>query len=656
MLPDPWVDLYRSRWEWVDREVDEFLTRVRPELHEHFSTGAREFNAVLFGPTQSGKTTLILRMLGLRDDALTSASELLRAGRPSGQSSTAVPTRYEWSTEPDLWQMTRLGRGGGALGATESLTEEQLVDRLASYRDADGRPVGEHAVLSVGLPKRLRAETSRLAPRIFDLPGALTHDAEEARYAAGVIRDFAPRAHVVVIVVRADTIRTTLATGLAEHMPELSTWTDFPERFRLVVTHAVSADSVRQKLLESEEHISADWIRGHVLDELCQSSGQVRSALRDAGQRARVAAVLYPIEFGDSWRDLGTSQPALRDAAAPLIEGLIDELVTHLSDQASSDARRIGIPKALATVRTANRRREAEMVKQVNQAESLCIERSECVADATAKLSVAKSRLAKANKLARERDSLENTAPPLIPSLDRDSAELTGNAIDSGGELGMRLERAAESAWDNWWGQSEVRELRRSIRISTPLFPIVVNQVYRGNWNCCGHSRPVFRTHKHRKQCRDKQWNAWVATRAVINTHMQRSTKEWLKEVTEKLKSRQLTTSADVADKERTFHTDEDKLGQAQAAVETAKQELASFRQDTAQSEQLAADMNRNLSASLNKHIQDLATRAHRTHGDERDSLALAIGLALLNMERLEIRPDSPIASESIHVGGTEDG
>ena len=94
-------DLWAARWSWAAAAMDDVRGRLAPELRHVVGGGAADVSVVLYGPTQVGKTTLLLTLLGVAEQHRSVVSDILRAGRPHGQSSTSVPIRYRWSPVAD---------------------------------------------------------------------------------------------------------------------------------------------------------------------------------------------------------------------------------------------------------------------------------------------------------------------------------------------------------------------------------------------------------------------------------------------------------------------------------------------------------------------------------------------------------------------------
>lgn len=127
-----WHDLDQNRWAWSK----EAIVRLRAELRgideaiEHTDLA----HVMVIGDSQVGKTSLLLRLLGVTDPvAAEQAAAPLRGGRNRGESATAVPIRYQWSGDQDSWSLVH-----GAERQTEWLSSVALEAKLASFRTGEG--------------------------------------------------------------------------------------------------------------------------------------------------------------------------------------------------------------------------------------------------------------------------------------------------------------------------------------------------------------------------------------------------------------------------------------------------------------------------------------------------------------------------------------
>ena len=149
-----WRQLHTRTRAWAVEANETWLA----SLSTHARSAAQrnpEARVVLFGPTQVGKTTLLLTLLGVRDDAATEVETVLRGGRIHGQSSTALPMRYLRSHD-NQWRIDTPDSAGlsgdavrAALGDIRAKVEDgrhQGTDPVALFLPADVFVAGEPAV------------------------------------------------------------------------------------------------------------------------------------------------------------------------------------------------------------------------------------------------------------------------------------------------------------------------------------------------------------------------------------------------------------------------------------------------------------------------------------------------------------------------------
>lgn len=88
---------------------------------------------MIVGDTQTGKTTLLVRLLGIDAPArVQEATNVPRGNRGIGRSATASPTKYRWSLDGTQWSFQR--QDGLK---TEYLDAGQLRDALDTLRTSN---------------------------------------------------------------------------------------------------------------------------------------------------------------------------------------------------------------------------------------------------------------------------------------------------------------------------------------------------------------------------------------------------------------------------------------------------------------------------------------------------------------------------------------
>lgn len=316
-----WSELYANRSEWALRAYKDFVATVHPALRGDLER-QDHVTLVVYGPTQVGKTTLILSTLGVHADHLADASQVLRGGRDAGKSATVLATQYGKSPD-DLWHL-----GGG-----QGLSDADMLKALGLVRDRmeKGDDVGSD-IVEIRIPRHFFAEADRgLNVSIIDLPGTHAAQKNEARHVARLAELYVPTADVVLLVTRADALGALHPAAL--QLECLKDWTAQPAKFRVVLTYTFSSASIQEWYREEAQmgRVTAESLRNRLYSQL--STHEL--PLPEAGSRC-----LFPVEFGDSWKDLACKHADYFEGASAISQRLMSELVESLA-AASNPYRRL---------------------------------------------------------------------------------------------------------------------------------------------------------------------------------------------------------------------------------------------------------------------------------------------------------------------------
>ncbi|MEV8597294.1 hypothetical protein [Streptomyces sp. NPDC052012] len=361
------ADLDRLRWSWSAEAVAWLRARLRgvDEALEQSDLA----HVMVLGDSQVGKTTLLLRLLGVTDPEIAAEAAVpLRAGRGRGRSATPVPIRYQWSGDPDHWSLAYDDPcdAPGANRGTAWLTSEQLEERLGSFRTGatgDQLRWESHArPLEIGLPGRYAGTEPRTDLRIFDLPGLHSAGTEEQEAAKSLLAVYAPVVDHVVFVVSADQFAEMVRDPAITENPFLLGWGEQAHRFSMVFTRAFSGDSVRRHLHAAlGEPGSPGWSRDRIVAAVQEHFADqlLVSELPSVAPNA-----LFPIEIGESWQELLDSAPHYAEAVAPVCDELLRRLSDTVARYSDPDRRHLAAPEIAARVEivvqhNARRRKQA---------------------------------------------------------------------------------------------------------------------------------------------------------------------------------------------------------------------------------------------------------------------------------------------------------
>lgn len=325
-LASLWSDHSQRRLDWAQTAYAEFLSSVAPELAVQYRDHREEATVAVFGKTQVGKTTLILHLMGLGQEHMPMVSEVLRGGRAKGRSATPTAMMYSRSLDNN-WHLTVEGE----LTSYESSSSmEASLSRLRNTME-----LGQLAVtrpVQVQLPSKLFASTPQtsLAVNIIDLPGDSPANAAEQAHVSQVASQYIPNADLVLLLGKADDLGFLDPEKLV--LPVLGDWRYSPGRFRLITTFTIQSASFRE-WLTGQSQLDAAAIRRRLLAQL-ETFDDI-----ELPSDAREPELYFPLEFGESWEVLKTTEPQIYANVQPVMSSLLDDLKRDIQRSASPHMR-----------------------------------------------------------------------------------------------------------------------------------------------------------------------------------------------------------------------------------------------------------------------------------------------------------------------------
>ncbi len=317
-----WKTAYEGRLHWAYAARDRFLDDFDAGFRRHVETspGRGDAFVALYGNTQVGKTTLILKLLGIRKDEggkyFAEIEDILRAGRKQGKSSTSTAVIYLRSPDEHFHLIRGMNDRSENLDAAQLMAELQTLRHQVETRADSLHPNGDRQIdapynIFVKIPKQYFGEDeSAVTINIIDLPG-LGGDPKEKRHLKYILDRNLPLSTLVVFVAMSN--EKAMLLDSIEH-DYVRRWRRMPEAFRIVTTHTISN------------------LRGEKRDTLTKI--QTKEALvnhvraeyqRTLGTRDDEMPAIYPLEYGKSWDEKIRPDP---DMAR--FHGIVDELVDDL--------------------------------------------------------------------------------------------------------------------------------------------------------------------------------------------------------------------------------------------------------------------------------------------------------------------------------------
>lgn len=286
-----WLELYQQRDQWAIRAYEKFINQVDDALKADL-TRSDQITIVVYGSTQVGKTSLILKILGIDDVHMAEVSTLLRGGREIGKSATIMPIRYRKSQD-DQWHIHDIkGRD-----TTVSTVEKYFKNLRESVENGQKKATN---IVDVYIPQYYFAHQPEeiLDIRILDLPGIQALNENEQDHVQQISTKYAANADLILLVGRSDDLAFINPSRLI--LDQFRYWTSHPSRFRVVLTRAFSPATVIDYIKKNQDTFDLDIFKDRIFQQLKTHDFPVPQECWD---------IIFPLEFGDSLANIQEKHP-----------------------------------------------------------------------------------------------------------------------------------------------------------------------------------------------------------------------------------------------------------------------------------------------------------------------------------------------------------
>ncbi|MEH7255064.1 hypothetical protein V7111_23415 [Neobacillus niacini] len=310
MIADLLTRLEEEKDQWIYEAIDHFN-----EGFLRFDGQKYEKDQVLigvYGPTQVGKTTLILTMLGIGDKEIGPLSQALRGKREKGNSSTITSFIYKRSEDENFHLVfpdkTRVCcRDLEELETALQTIRKQIESGKVSY----DKPI----ILDIAqqfFTNKQFAEKSKFIS-IIDLPGDDTKEKREEEYVEHILTRYMPLCNVCLVM----EISSKIVRLFQLERPLVKDWMYYPQNFRVVLTRCLQSTSVK-RAIEVGEITSLAEFKANFRDHLQRNEQEIPNQI-------------YPLEFGDTWLELKDRNDVVYQQAKGWMDSIFLELLNDLT-------------------------------------------------------------------------------------------------------------------------------------------------------------------------------------------------------------------------------------------------------------------------------------------------------------------------------------
>ena len=274
--------IYERRFDFADNSLNNIINSINDDkLRNHF----RKFNSKIisvgvFGKSQTGKTTLILKLLGISEKDFKELEEVLRYGREKGKSVTLIPTKYSRS-ENNHFSIKYLER------SYKKVSKDELIQELTELRELGEKgnlEIKPDKILHIKIPKNyFDQEYEEFHIDVIDMPGIGSRIANEHNFVDKVLRNLLITFDVVLIISRSTKIEWLKNLNYETILH----WKYMPNIFWLVITFAYSPHSVSETM---PDKINKDSFIKYFRNIFDTKSFSIKPETK-----------LFPLEYGESW-------------------------------------------------------------------------------------------------------------------------------------------------------------------------------------------------------------------------------------------------------------------------------------------------------------------------------------------------------------------
>lgn len=286
-----WLEFYQQRDQWAITAYEEFINQVDDALKADLKR-SDQITIVVYGSTQVGKTSLILKILGINDIHMAEVSTLLRGGREIGKSATIMPIRYRRS-EDDQWHTHNM-KGKD----TKVSTVEEYFKNLRE--NIEKGQTNTTNIIDVYIPQHYFPQQLEnvLDIRILDLPGIQALNKNEQDHVQQISEKYAANADLILLVGRSDDLAFLNPSRLM--LDQFKYWTSQPSRFRVILTRAFSPATVIEYVKQTQITFNLETFKDRIFEQLDTHDFQIPKECRN---------IIFPLEFGDSLKNIQEKHP-----------------------------------------------------------------------------------------------------------------------------------------------------------------------------------------------------------------------------------------------------------------------------------------------------------------------------------------------------------
>ena len=289
-------ELFKERDFWQKDAFDRIkasLLTARDNAFLQYDGMQESYLVVVYGPSQIGKTSLILKLIGIRDGkCFQKVSQTLRTKEITrGNSSTSTAILYARS-DTEQYALAVESEPGKVAEKLFFSNEKELEAKLIEVRSRVVKNrESARSILHIDIPRQFfTEETAAENLYVMDLPGVGSKTEGEAAHVQKLMRNYLPVAQVCLVVCTAYTIQSLeVQTDLEPY------WREKPGQYIVAATKAFSLGTVKDYFKKPRQQREKSFY-DFVMETYKTETGKY------LGGTSKVE--VFPVELADSFQRL----------------------------------------------------------------------------------------------------------------------------------------------------------------------------------------------------------------------------------------------------------------------------------------------------------------------------------------------------------------
>ncbi len=233
-----------DRKKWQKNTVKYMRERLMYKSRYEMFNGREEKLVTIFGSSQVGKTTLILCLLGISQEAQKKVASILRAGIPKGNPATSTAIMYR-SVDSEQFGLGYVENQDSVIDNIQFYEDDEFSKKIREIRTDVENNKGNMNILRIYIPRKYFEKNMEeyINIGILDLPGYGSRIEEERHHVNALIRKYLPISTVTIIACKGNEIQS-LKEDI--ELPTNINWRTLPHKFMIVITNAYALGTEKQ--------------------------------------------------------------------------------------------------------------------------------------------------------------------------------------------------------------------------------------------------------------------------------------------------------------------------------------------------------------------------------------------------------------------------